>query len=742
MTKAEPKIRQRYQPSDVSGEKADLEFIYRRKQEMADARTSEEKKWDKWDKQYEGYREDKVDWQSNIYVPTTNSIIESQLSEIIDQNMRPYITARGVEDKPKAVVMNACIDHSWEIGMGNVENYKMTKDAFVRGTSIGQEYYRQEKRMVQWVYGFDSKTGKEKWEEKEITDYEDCFLENISLNDFYVDEKARGFFPEPYPARDAIRRYVMDFDSFKNFFKGPIWDPMGNAKYVQPAQGDTNYYEFFKPPESLRKDKDIEVLWYWSVAPTPGRSNYHDHLIVVANDVMIKWGPNPYRHKRIPFVRQVDLLRTKQFYGKGEAELLESIQEEQNTLRQMVLDRNHLDIDKSFLVSNRETGLDDDSLMTSPHRIIEVDDPQNVKALEYGDTPRSVFLSLAELKEDAVRVTGQDDRMSAVHTPGTATEAAILKEATLKRLRTKLWLLRNLTLFNVASLRESNIRQYYTQPKVEKIIGDKATADYKRKLNDLYRTGKLRMQGTEPMELKYKTIKLEDKQFVINNQSNSLEVRKSKEPTFFEVTPDMITPLYGHFDAKITAVPSTPVSKPLQQEKVSMMYDRLIQNPTYDPGKLGDALLEAHDYDPDEFKAEASAEEKMGEAMIEKQMQIAEMENQEFVRNPDNLIPPTPMATQPHTELHIAFIKSPEIMSLPPDSPILANLVRHTQGELQAQQLRADSLNQVANSQLGGGGGSYKTPSGPTPPTRGNTAVPKRAEVQQGANQMMMGVKP
>lgn len=33
---------------------------------------------------------------------------------------------------------------------------------------------------------------------------------------------------------------------------------------------------------------------------------------------------------------------------------LESIQDEINTLRRMVIDRNHLDIDKMFLVSNEK----------------------------------------------------------------------------------------------------------------------------------------------------------------------------------------------------------------------------------------------------------------------------------------------------------------------------------------------------------------------------------------------------
>jgi len=722
-----------YQPSEQNGEKKDLEYVYRRIQQMKDARAASgiETKWDSWQKQYDGYRiPRKVDeWQSNIVINTTAGIVESQLSEVIDQNYRPRYLPRGSEDAPRATVMNAINDYTWEVGMADVEVYKMTSEAFVLGTSIGQEYYRKERRIVQQIMN-TKKNGQQEFKDVEINDFDDVFLEHVRLQEVWFDEYGRSM-NGTYAAKDCARRVIMDIDDFKNFFKGPVWDKYNNAKYVNPG-GDVNYYEYYKPSEGIDHSRQVEVYWYWTTRETPGRPNVQDGLYVVANDVMIVRGPNPYNHKRLPFVRQVDILNAATFYGKGESQLLESIQEEQTTLRRMIMDRNHLDIDKMFLLSNRETDLSDDDLIARPHGVINVEDVDNIKPLEYGDIPASTFKSLEMLGDDAIRITGQDDRMQSVQSPTTATQAAILKEATLKRLRTKIWLLRNLTLYNVGLLRESNIRQFYSVPKVEKIVGQKGTDNYYSRVRDAYQSGRLQMKNGVPYEEKYKTIRLSNQKLNVSKEGVSLV--KSKEPTFFEATPELITPMYGSFDVKISPMPSIPVSKPLMQEKISAMFDRLVQLPQiYDVQKLGDAVLEAHDYDPDEFKPEKPIQEQLSSNLVGKSLQVAQVENQEIMSGKD--LPPTPFAMEPHTEAHIAMINSPEMMQLPSDSPILASLVRHIQGELQAQQQRAGAM----GGQPGMAG--YKSPSGPSAPQMGNVN-PAMAEPPMGANPMGQAVNP
>src|SRR3990167_2736454 len=282
----ELKIRSKYKPSDDELEA--LKLVYDRYDDMKSSpdRTEAEKNWDKWEKQWESYRTERDTnaedgWKSNHVVPLTTGIVESILAEIIVQTPRPLILPRGMEDAPKAKVMKFIFDYIWEVADGDVELFNVIKDSLIYGTGIAQEFYWKDRRLVRNLK--IDKKDKETFKEVEADDYDDCYMEAVKLQDFYVDEKARGF-SGPYAARDCIRRYIMNIEDFKVFFKGSIWNSLDNVKYVQSG-GDTEYYEFFKPPEGINKEKEVEVLWYWAKKPK-------DWLIIVANDVVVRMGPN------------------------------------------------------------------------------------------------------------------------------------------------------------------------------------------------------------------------------------------------------------------------------------------------------------------------------------------------------------------------------------------------------------------------------------------------------------------
>lgn len=664
--KKQPDIRKDYKPSDEQYE--DLKFIYRRRREMGDKRAEMEPKWDKWQKQYECYRppKDSNDWTSDIYVPVTLSIIEAELAEIVNQDLKPFVVERGSEDAPKAIVMNNILDYTWDTAKSDVASFEIIRDAFILGTGIGQEYYWKQEREITNESG-----GKEK-----VLEFDNCYLEPVSLWDFYVDEKARSFFG-PYAAQDCIRRYIMDIDAFRNFFQGKTWDPFGVAKFVKPG-GDLNYYEFYKPPERLDHTKEVEVLWYWNKP--------RDILAIVANDVLVKLGPNPYKHKQLPFARAIDIRKNHQFYGKGEAELLESIQEETNTLRRMIIDRNHLDIDKPILVSDTLT-LEDEDLISRPHGAIPVGDVNMVKPLEFNDIPKSVFMSLEMINDDKIRVTGMDERQQSVDQAGTATEAAILKEATLKRLNMKIWQLKNDFLVDVGRLRVANIMQFYSQPRLEKIVGEKGTEKYQSKVASAASKGSLISQGGEDYEAKYRNIRIKDKKLNYDAGTGIVEEQPNKGFTFFEATPDTFLPVYGGYDIRYKATSSIPISKPLKQQKVMEMYDRLAPNPTIDPWKLAEAVLKEMEFDPDEFKVQPKEQQNPEAQNLQKLVDLAGIENGEMLNGKE--IGPTPYSNPVHTEIHIKFMRSKQFKEdVPPNSPILQIFANHVTGEIAAQQAR------------------------------------------------------
>lgn len=676
-------IRTYYQPKGL--QKKMLNHVYRRYNLMKDSpdRAEAEKEWTRGRKQWEALRVDRGidEWQSNHYVPMTTSVIESALSEMVDQSPRPMILARGSEDIPKSIVMSHIFDYTWDIADSDLELEDILHDALIEGTGIGQEYNFTDMRKIKTKRdgGSDQEP---KWKEEDMLAFNGSYLEAVKNDDFFVDETGRGF-RGPYAAKDCVRRYIMDIEVFKQFFKGNVWDPYGNAKFVQPG-GDTSYWEWYKPPEGIDKSKQVEVLWYWSERP-------EDWLCIVANDVMVVMGPNPYRHKLLPFARAVDVRRTHKFYGKGEAALLESIQDELNTLRRMVIDRNHLDIDKMFIGSNR-LNLSEEDLIARPHGFIPTDDINSVKAVEYADIPRSVELSMQHLEDDSTIVTGINPRSQALPTTGTATEAAILKESTLKRIRLKVRRFEREFLTRIARIRVSNIVQYYPQPKLEKIVGEVETNQYKQQVEELKAQGAYKEVDGVGYKQTYPKIRLENVDLAPSADGTFRE-NEIQGYSFFETKPEYFLPTNGGYDIKFAAGSTIPISKPLLQSKATEMFDRLLPlslqvKGTYDPKKLGDMLIRVNDMNPADFSVQTQnlpADD--ASTRLEMAVELANTENSLMLRGKD--VPPTPYAPQAHTLIHLRFTSSPTFQQLGKDDPRIEIFTKHIVGELAAQQERS-----------------------------------------------------
>lgn len=697
-------IRQFYNPSD--DQKEMIKFIYQRYVAMRSSkeRIEAEKVWEKSSKQWEAYRDPRGpdDWQSNHYVPLTTSVVETALSEVIDQSPKPLILPRGSEDAPKAQLMQHIFEYTWDQGDGDTNLYKILKDVLIYGTGIAQEYYWRDARTIMTDTG----------EKKVVYSYDNPYLEPVPLNHFFIDENARDFVG-PYAARDCIRRYIMDIDDFKAFFKGNTWDSLGNAKYVIPG-GETGYYEWYKPPTGIDHSRQVEVLWYWAVRP-------HDWLCIVANDVMVVMGPNPYKHKELPFARAVDLYRPHKFYGKGEAELLESIQDETNTLRRMIIDRNHLDIDKMFFVSSR-LNLSDEDTIARPHGMIPVDDINSAKPIEYGDIPRSVELSLGNLQDDATITTGINPRSQALPQAGTATEAAILKESTLKRIRLKMRLWEKDFLVRIGRLRLSNILQYFPTTKIEKIIGEEEASEYQNDISSLIAKGLLSSPDDTNYSKKYQKIPIQGKKLEFDMSGNLTE-NSFSGTTFFELRPEYFVPSQSGYDIKFEAGSTLPVSKPLMQSKASEMYDRLIQLAVagvgYDPVKLGDMLLKVNDYNPNDYHKDNQGQNTNLDQMVQAQIGFASQENKLLMDGKAIAPKGTPYVNAAHTKIHVEFTSSPSFQALKKDDPRVKLMTQHIVGELASQEQRAGLGNPPQQDQNGQQNGNL--------PPRPQTQVPSNA---------------
>lgn len=655
---------------------------------MSRAQENRETLWNQHQKQYEAWRPPKSidDWQSNIVPPFTTSVVEAALSEMIDQTLQPQVQARKAEFVPHATVINYIKDYTWQLGYGDYELYKAIKQNLILGSTVWQDYYWRDKRTVKQISEYDWKTGQEKHKEIEFFDYDDCYGEAVNLWDVWFDPQARSVNMGPYKAADAIRRYVMHIDTFRSTFIGSLWDKRGLAKFVKPG-GDTSYYQFYKPPKGIDHGSYVEVLWHWIRNP--------DCLVILANDVPFYIGPNPYMHKQLPFGTSQDIVDPWSIYGKGEPGLLESIQDELTTSRRMRVDRQHLDIFKMIFVSNRET-LTDNDLIPAPMKPVFVDDVDSVKSFEYGDINPSAYREEILLKEDGARVTGIDDRAQSTSPKGsTATESAILKEATLKRLRMKIWVLSRTLMQEQIRLRVSNIQQYYKTPKVQEIMG-RSAVDKMLKIRELAAEGRLMRQGGRFYEMEYRTIVTKNKK-LSRKADGSVAVDDKRGDNFFMVTPDLLPNLPASmvFNYKLTAEPTFPLSKPLMQQKLNEwstnpIIQMSLQTGYYDFRKVADKITELNDFDPDEFLAQQEGGQTQ-DLLVDpiRMADFAHKENELMMRGQP--LVGTPYAPLEHTQIHLAFMGS-EKFKLTATDEVKKVFATHILDEELAQRLRMKNM--------------------------------------------------
>ena len=729
-----------HMPTDEQRET--FNFVYNvryRKMKEAEDREKYIRNLDKWEKQWEGFRIEKKesDWQSNHVTPITLSVVETALSELVRQNLRPFFRPRGPADQPLITLWQHIWSYGWEVSNSDLMMYDVYKSLLIDGMATTQEYFKKDE-----VFRYDRAlvNGKQILQKERRTVYNDVYGEIVKPQEFFVDELARSL-GGAYAARDCIRRYIFDISTYHDIFDGSPWDQFGNSQYVRPG-GDTTWYEFYRPPEGIDTSSQVEVLWYWAERPV-------DRLVILANQEVIRDGDNPYTHKKLPFAVARDIKRVHHFYAKGEPELLESIQDEANTFRRMMIDRGHLDIDKMFMVSNK-LGLDDEDTIARPHGIIPTDDMNSIKPVEYGDVPRSLELSMKNLEDDSTISTGINPRAEALPQSNTATEAAILKESTLRRIETKLWLCRKEFMRRMGELRLANMMQFYKEPELEKIVGDEADQDFREKVDRLKAAGRIKEVDNTKYVMNYRNIPIKGKT-IQRNAGGEMKVAPLANKSmysFFELNnqKDFYPIERGGFEIRFDAGPNIEISKPLQQQKDLELFDRLLQVAqiwpnSYDPVKLGDMVLLDYDKHPDDFKPDTQADPNAeNDERFQLQLQLAQMENQQLLNG--TMVPATPFASPAHTMVHITFMKSPTFQKLDnkKDKSVIEAFAKHAIGEIMAQEARGQGGVAAPDQGFAPPGGTTAPQFGPsqTTPTSASQGLENRPPDKNGVAQAKM----
>lgn len=635
-------------------------------------RKEAEKEWDLGDKMYRMWSPEREedDWRADIILPDGFSAIQSHMQETIDLRPRPELEGVEQSDADVESFNNKIFQFAMDKTDFDAETYKARNCSAIRGTAFTREEYRLETRKVKMPVGF--KDGKWEYKEQEIVDYDDVYTRWVDNSAIFTDPSAE----DPKYMQDYIYREVLPYDVFKSLYEGK--DGFIDVDKVVAAKNVPSNVQFFKKASDMTGD-DVEILHY--------ENKYTDSYDVLANNVVIREDALPNRHKELSLDVWAFYPVPGQIYGMGIPKIIYTLVEERRSIRNMSLDRGKLNLAKMFIV-NDLFDLDEEDLTPRPHGLIKVNtngQPLStaIMPLEYGDAPASTLRMDESLKEDERRAHGLDDR-PAINAGGTATEAAIVKESAQRRINLINTLSNWNTLTRLGRKKWSNVQFFYALPKVERLMENNKWVD-----KETYRT--IKIEGAE-----FK-IKQGDKE---NGGKN--ELHRSNIEGFSRLKLDSAYGgfMEGNYDVVVDSSYNSIISKPIRQAQVMELSQMLVMNPLWASKLDADKSLKRVLH----VTGESPADWMKGEGYSDEEMKVlADQENAIFLKMQETgklyMIPPTPGATQAHTEVHLQFTETPLYAALSPE--IKEIIKNHILGEHQS-----NPMTQSIDMGGGEGGGS------------------------------------
>lgn len=466
---------------------------------------------ERWDRYYRLYRSfvkhDPDDWHSKVFIPMVFWVVETVAPRLVAQLPRFLVMPVGEEDVAPAKMMEQLMDWAAVKSDLFIELVKAVKSALKYGTGILKTFHR--------VDTFRARRKVPQYEDvmvpREITTRTPEGEVMADLNGQAMVEQVETSIGQIQVGYEIEKYTYVGYDGpaadwvdIWNFFPAPEADDVQSSRYcihrvyrelrhVQKMvdKGVYRWPENMTPKEMadvteepLKKRLDsidlgptdndptrkpVEILEFWT---DDGR------LITMANrKAILRVTENPYDHGQKPFVRIVDQLVEGEFWGIGEIEPLEGLQDELNAITNQRIDNLRLVLNRMFGVN--ETAMADmDELESRPGGIVRITGdriPQEViYPIEFSDVTGSAYEETNNILDLGERVSATSAYQTGVSSDtlaDTATGTAIIQEQGATRYALKTTLMETMGLKDLGRQYGSIIQQFTTEERVVRILG-------------------------------------------------------------------------------------------------------------------------------------------------------------------------------------------------------------------------------------------------------------------------------
>lgn len=383
----------------------------------------------KWDKLYDLYRfqvKKPVPGRSNLFIPYAFSNVETVFPRMVAKTPRISVVPVGPDDVEGSDLMKSLIEYTWEKYDFDETVRRAVKSMLIYGTGAMKIVWKKEIKRYSDLEDEllpdgtlqTTKKGKSK-----VTYDGPCLL-NVDLRDIYPDPNGVTVESCRYIIHKyaATRGELESNPSYKANDIKQITYGYTNDQIKRGISGETRM--------SLQEN-EAEVLEYWE----------DDRLIVLAGGAVLRDEPNPYDHKKKPFVLLTDHIDDQVLYGIGEVEPVEGLQSEMNTLRNQRMDFNNITLNPVWQVRAGSVA-DLDAIQFKPnYKIVVQGDASAVNPINMPQAPQTSFKEEESIKQDLQTVTGVSDYSRGSEAGGlndTATGISLIQEAANQRFNAKL----------------------------------------------------------------------------------------------------------------------------------------------------------------------------------------------------------------------------------------------------------------------------------------------------------------
>lgn len=507
--------------------------------------------WNNCYRRYLRYRVPLSDGRSNLKSSKIYAAIEAFMAEFAENNTGVLIQPKPGEPQAQAAIADAYLKALDLKGRIGAEKTKIVREAAITGTAYSYNCFVVKEQRFDKVLTedeiakeFEKATPEEKANYKKQLDagkpvtkemilekYKDAAILYVPNTEIYPDPAARCIKGLSHEAVDITWRQIYSYQQFVQEFEQSK-DPFiikENVKKVMPAKEAADSYStdnrFFELPEDMFNAGDKVVVYRYYNKAT-------NKFLIIVNDILIREGGLPYNHGELPFSRYIVKEIPGQFYGMGYAYLLEDIQSEDETYRNLRIEVGKWNaLRPVYATPAAYESIESQSGKMEPNQIYEIDADlgASIQMAEAKSLGNEFAQTQQQLDDEAIRLTGISPLMQAAPRPNTPVRNNMMNvESSLKHINK-----------DISTLGEGIVDAY-----------QQALAIAQQYLPTMYKESKEMVDGVEIKRKKYSMIEIEDAEISMK-EDGELDMKDIQGKSVLELNPDYVdfTANYVLFDA-------------------------------------------------------------------------------------------------------------------------------------------------------------------------------------------------